>query len=66
MNNLKALKKFRAFLLTPPPLRIKIFSLSTESRDRSPELIRAVKKTVAQSDFFYSRKTANLPFPQIW
>nr|DAY11664.1 MAG TPA: hypothetical protein [Bacteriophage sp.] len=29
-------------------------------------MIRAVKKTVAQSDFFYSRKTANLPFPQIW
>ena len=56
------------FTLTPPLLRIKIFSLSTESRDWRPECYERLGKTVAQSGFFYSRKSENHTFkryPQI-
>ena len=61
-------QKCGLFYLTPTAQSFRIFSLSTESRDWRPECYERLGKTVAQSGFFYSRKSENHTFkryPQI-
>ena len=65
-----ALRKTRAFLknehLTPPPLRIKIPSLSTESRELAfLNWLERLEIDRRSGVFFYDRKTVNLPFTKI-
>ena len=51
--------------LTPPPYQIKIPPLSTESRELAFLNWLGRRKDRRSSVFFYSRKTANLPFAKI-
>lgn len=52
--------------LTPPPLQIKIFSLSTESRELAfLNWLERLEIDRRSGVFFYDRKTVNLPFTKI-